>query len=297
MRDSIGSPCPPRPSMNQPEIDAMKPATPSPIHGGLRAVIAALALSLGHAGAWAVKITVTDTGKKLVATTPTCKGFVDGKDYKDCTSTASVSTDSLKGDDAGFKKAFDAWNKGLADDKKWTLADGGALPGGEFKISTFKAFTGRTIGGVHIRVEWDYKGDDKAKFQWTQGLLDNFVIGPPAKIVDPFYEMDNLGSKTSPLYPYQYDDRHFGDKPQGPMPDGSFAARTFLSQVDAAKRVLTLYEGLSYGFVLSATPVKAVPEPDGIALALGGVAVMLALRRLGSQPGLSVFPKKPWAQA
>lgn len=277
----------------------MTPAAPlvPPAHRGLSRLLPAamaLALALSHAGAWAVKVTLTDADKKLVATTPTCKGFVDGKDYKDCTTTASLGADSLKGDDAGFRQSFDAWNKGLAEGKKWTLADGGKLPGGEFKVSTFKALIGRSIGGVDIRVDWDYKGDDKAAFQWTQGLLDNFLIGPPVSIVDPFHEMDNLGSTTSPLYPYQYGDRHFSDRPQGPLPNGSFAARTFLSQVDPAKRVLTLYEGLSYGFVLSA---QAVPEPGGLGLALGGAAVMLALRRLRSPRGLAVFRRKPWAQA
>jgi hypothetical protein len=253
-----------------------------------------LLLALAHTSALAIKVTVTDKDKKLVATALTCKGFVDGKSYKDCSSTASISETSLDGKDAEFKKSFDAWNKGLAEDKKWTMADGGKLPGGEFKVSTFQATVGNTIGGVKIRIDWDYAGADKDKFQWAQGLLDNYVIGPPAKIVDPFYEMDNLGSTTSPLYPYQYADRHFSDGPTGPMPNGSFSARTFLSQIDAAKRVLTLYEGVSYGFVLSAT---AVPEPAGLALALAGVALLMGRRLLKQAPGLGITPRRPWAQA
>lgn len=223
----------------------------------------------------AVTITITDPDKKLVATTPTCKGFFDGASYKDCTSTAYLSTTSLSGNDAEFKKSFDAWNGALAADKKWTIENGGNLPGGELKVSTLRATVGNTIGGMVVQIDWAYTGGDKSKFQWSQGLKDNYILGAGGKITDPFYEMDNAGSKTSPLYPFQYGDRYFYDAPDGPMPNGSFAARTFLSQVDTDKRVLTLYEGVSYGFTLSATPV---PEPSSLALALFSLALVVGGR-------------------
>lgn len=233
------------------------------------------ALLLAASLAQAVTITITDPDKKLVATTPTCTGFFDSLPYKDCTSTATLSTTSLSGDDAEFKKSFDAWNGGLAADKKWTIENGGALPGGELKVSTLQATVGNTIGGMEVRIYWTYDGADKSKFQWSQGLKDNYIIGTGGKITDPYHEMDNAGSKDSPLYPFQYDDRHFYDGPDGPMPNGSFAARAFLSQVDTATRKLTLYEGVSYGFTLSATPV---PEPSSLAMTLFSLVVLMGAR-------------------
>lgn len=239
-------------------------------------------LLLATSWSYAVTINITDPDKKLVATTPACKGFFDGVSYKDCTSTAYLSTTSLSGNDAEFKKSFDAWNGALAADKRWTLENGGNLPGGELNVSTLHATVGNTIGGMEVRIYWSYDGADKSKFQWAQGLKDNFILGAGGKITDPFYEMDNAGSKDSPLYPFQYDDRHFYDGPDGPMPNGSFAARAFLSQVDAEKRVLKLYEGVSYGFTLSATPV---PEPSSMALALLSLAMLVGGRYLPRATG------------
>jgi hypothetical protein len=267
------------------EIDAMKLAafTPPPTTArrplALWSVALGLALVLAHVPAFAIKITVTDKDKKPLATLATCTSPLGDKPFKDCKSTASLNETSLTGDDGAFKKSFDAWNKGLAADKKWSLSDGGKLPGGEFKVTIFRAKAAKTLGGMDMKIEWDYAGADKSKFQWAQGLLDNYLTGSPPKIVDPFYEMDNLGSTTSPLYPYQFDDRHFEDGPEGPWPNTSFLARTFLSQVDAATRKLTIYEGVSYGFELSATPT-AVPEPTGLGLALAGIVLLMARRGL-----------------
>ena len=74
----------------------------------------------------------------------------------------------------------------------------------------------------------------------------------------------------------------FFDAPHGQWPDASFNAITLLSTVSPATDTLTVYDGLSYGFALSAvgdTPPgqgllasAPVPEPSVWALMLLGFA-------------------------
>lgn len=221
----------------------------------------------------AIGISITDPSPTMLATKAACKGYIDGKDYKDCSSTASLSTTAIGGSDAEFKKSFDAWNSALPAASKWTLVDAGLLPGGSLKVSTFDAYLGTAVGGVEINVIWEFTppAGDPAKdlWSWAQGLNDNYTISPPA-FVPPFYEMDNAGSTATPLYPFQYPDRHFYDKPAAPLPTGSFSARAMLVRVDTTFRTLTAYEGLSYGFTLAA--VQAIPEPGTLVLWLAGLA-------------------------
>ena len=226
----------------------------------------------------AISVTLTDDTPTLVAETATCKSLITGKDFTTCKSTATVSTTAIGGGatpDVEFKKSFDAWNAGLPADAKWTLVSAGLLPGGTLKISVFDAFAGNSSAGVEIRVLWDYDGTTKDQYYWAQGLLDNYTLTPLA-IVAPFYEMDNGGSSISALYPFQYADKHFYDKPAAPWPNSSFVARALLARQDSTFRTLTVYEGIAYSFALSA--VAVVPEPASALLALAGLA-WLAVRR------------------
>jgi hypothetical protein len=183
-----------------------------------------------------------------------CVSFKTGQDYTNCRDDSHLDDVALKGDDATFKKSFDAWNATNAADAAWTLADGGALPGGDFDVSTFKTFTKATFGAVEIQIDWTYAGADKGDFKWVQGLYDNFLldnsIGPAV------YEMDvraaagcdnaDLMRQCPPFYPFQYDDRFFYDKAQARWPNAFFEARAFLSKVDFTTRKLTIYEGVDY---------------------------------------------------
>jgi hypothetical protein len=91
-----------------------------------------------------------------------------------------------------------------------------------------------------------------------------------------------------PIYPFQYGPSTvagpdpFADAPQGLWPNDAFRGIALLSTVtfdtDASgnitDRVLTAYEGISYGFNLS-----VVPEPATLVLLLGPAAATLMLRR------------------
>lgn len=227
----------------------------------------------------AIEIKITDATPTYAATRPTCTGW-DGKKYKDCKSTAKIDDKkSADGKSAEFGKSFKAWNDTNAADKKWTLKDGGALPGGKLNVTIFDALVFDNTGGLEINIDWTYAGADKGDFKWSQGLYDNYLLSPP-KVVKPFHEMDvkaagcdntDLMKQCPPLYPFQYADRHFYDRPLGPWPDSFFDAVALLSKADFAKRELTVYEGVAYSYALSAT---LVPEPETYALMLAGLAMM-----------------------
>lgn len=246
----------------------------------------ALGLILGNAwGAVDVKI-VANGGKSTdTATEPTCTGFFDGKTYFHCTSDAFISTSAIDGSNTFFGYAFAAWNSMNPVSGKWTLVDGGNLPGGKLEVTTFRAIVGASTGGMEINVNWTYNGADKGDYFWAQGLLSDYTVSPPSSD-GLYFKMDvkaagcdntDLLKKCPPLYPYQYADRSFYDQPTGPMPSAQWEAWDFLSKTNFTNRTLTIYEGIYYGYTLSASPV---PEPRTYAMMLAGLIMLVAMRRM-----------------
>jgi hypothetical protein len=179
-----------------------------------------------------------------------------------------------------FDSAFAAWNATLPVAQQWTKVNGGALTGA-LNVSTFDAVSSHTnhgVGGLDIRIDFVYDGADRDDFVWSQGLYDNYLLN--GSIVTPFYEMDIdpncIANSTwcQPVYPFQYNDEHFFDGPRAPFDTGFFEADAFLTKADYTNRVLTVYEGVHYGFYL-----YVVPEPATGALLLVGLVVMGARRR------------------
>ena len=202
------------------------------------------------------------------------KTGLSGPRYVNCANAAFLNLNdgtALRLDDTSFKLSFDAWNMGNAANGKWTLLDGGALPGGEFDVFRFRTFVTRTgtVGGVDIGVSWEYDGADKGDFKWTQGIFDNYDVDGTIK--PAIFALDvratagcdnaDLGKQCPPLYPLQFDDRRFEDTPRAPWPNGFFTGFPYLSKVDFAKRQLTIYEGLEYDFVLNAEPAPVPASP------------------------------------
>lgn len=207
----------------------------------------------------AITINVTDPTPVYKDTIGACIG--SGGPFQDCTSTAYLNTTSLTGNNVDFKKSFDAWNADNAIDMKWSLVNGGALPGGSFDVITFDALANIPLGGLEIQINWTYDGSDKNDYKWTQGLYDNYLLD--GSIVSPFYEMDVIASgcdnsdlekQCPPLYPYQYVDRQLYDKPEAPWPNSIFDAHAFLAKSNFDTRQLTIYEGVNYGFKLNPVP-------------------------------------------
>jgi hypothetical protein len=107
------------------------------------------------------------------------------------------------------------------------------------------------------------------------------------------------GAYCGPIYPFQYGTGYqnyslngvrlgvdpFYDAPQGDWPNASFDAITLLSSVSQATHTLTVYEGWSYGFSLSAAVAsaassrygvfsQAIPEPSTWGMTIVGFASM-----------------------
>lgn len=308
---------------------------------GLLAVFAA-ALA-GNASAGTVTI-VPDA--PYTASVPNCTSG-DNK-YKDCTSTAiistadaTISTKFLKGFYNGtapknqtFMTAFNAWNTTQKTGVTWTIADGGALDDLTLTVDPFvacatqaKCSTEAPAGGISdIRViptmDKGYSGPPLSQLVWTQAVYANFSPGgggqantldtysashggdlagctalpaPPANSKNVTVAIPGinpiLGQYCDPIYFYQFDNKRFVDNPNGTWPDASFRAIALLSTVsettDGAGKVtaatLTVYDGVSYGFDLSAA--AATPEPSSLVLVLMAgfpVAFLVGRRRAPS---------------
>jgi len=245
---------------------------------GFTSVSLSTILFLNYGKVNAATIKITDPTPTYSASIQECFGS-DGTKYKGCRSDAYVSTTVIKGADAvqagsGFRKSFDTWNAGNPAGQMWTLANGGEL-NAVFEVSTFDAFAKPNVGGVEIRIDFNYAGADRADFFWSQGVNANFRPGV-GFVSPPVFDMDvNPGGPTlPPLYPFQYADQHFYDKPAGYWPNSFFNAQLFISKVDYTNRVLTIYDGVSWGFKLS------VPEPSaGIVSFMAVIGLMALVRR------------------
>ncbi|SIO29873.1 hypothetical protein SAMN05444722_1289 [Rhodovulum sp. ES.010] len=245
----------------------------------------------GEAAAATLKI---DGKTEVVATTPFCTNVKTGRRYKDCTSTATISKSALGGKgDTFFGQSFEAWNAAQAD--AWTLVtkddDDNALSvDGEMVVTLFNAVAAPTFGGLQIRVQWrEVSSDYKEDYFWSQAVHANYDLD--GNIVAPYAFMD-VKNKTStcrdipqaaPFYYCQYGTRKFYDYPKGPWPNASFRGHAYISKVDREARTLTIYDGIDYGFVLSATPI---PLPATIPLMLGALVpfAALAARRRRAAP-------------
>jgi hypothetical protein len=92
-----------------------------------------------------------------------------------------------------------------------------------------------------------------------------------------------------PIYPFQYSSKLFYDGPRGYYsPSGSFRGIALLGTVtyvtdasdNVTSRVLTVYDGISYGFDNTAGATPTVPEPSTLILLLAGVPfAAFAIRR------------------
>lgn len=111
------------------------------------------------------------------------------------------------------------------------------------------------------------------------------------------------GAYCDPIYPFQYGTRlngnvldgislstdFFYDAPAGPWPDAAFRAIALLATVSfdtnaagaVTSDVLTVYQGVSYGFSLSV----AVPEPPALAVLATALVALCRLRRRGVPAG------------
>ncbi len=222
--------------------------------------------------------------------------FCSGAAFRDCSSTAYVdTTKSLTGNDPDFKKGFVDWNARQKD--KWTLEDGGALPGGTFEIADFYAIAQDDFGGMKLRLNWTYDPPlgtppelMRSNFSWTQGISTNYDPKHPFRLdvmsrdkcLGKIVGLPEINCNDAPAYPFSYDNGLFSDTPRGAWPNDSFSAFFFVSHIDRVQRKLTIFEGVNYGYTLAAS---SIPEPSFWYLMLSGFglvgASLRAWRRFG----------------
>lgn len=222
-----------------------------------------------------------------------------------------------------FKSAFNTWN--AANGNLWTLVNGGALDvtykvtkadafadqsNGGYEINVALENYVQAVGGPTLN-----------QLIWSQGLYINYDVAanaslnPPKNLLDTYSfsagsggefnnpcealptpgpsntNPSNIGATPAnkaycdPIYPFQYADKHFYDKPTGIYPSDSFRGIALLSTVTfetnaggaITKRTLTVYDGVSYGYDLF-----VVPEPQTFILVGAGFALFALRRRIGS---------------
>lgn len=263
-------------------------------------VLSAWSFVLLSGPAKAITINLSDPNPTYFSTQSPCLPHSECGSYAHLSAAAISFTDNLYFDDA-----FNAWNAGLQAGDNWTLVDGGAIDA-TLNVSTFDALSlhgsgnPHGFGGLVIRAELVYNGADRDDLVWSQGLFLNY--DPPGiNIINGFSTMDdnalsnlacnpnatksslgNLGIWCGPVYPYQYTDERFYDRPMAPYDKGVFKADALLTKVDYTNRVLTVFEGLNYGFYLSVQEPSTgllVPEPSTGLLMLLGLSAMIVMRR------------------
>jgi hypothetical protein len=142
-------------------------------------------------------------------------------------------------------------------DAKWSLIDGGTLEG-ELLVAA-RPVLFELVAGINISFE-PRNGLNLVNAAWSQGIYSNYTLGSEAVFVDPYYHMDVLPEDPSkpdqlppPLYPrLQPEDHSFFDEPKAPWPSGFFDGIAMISAADFVTRELTVFEGIAYGFKLSA---------------------------------------------
>ena len=106
---------------------------------------------------------------------------------------------------------------------------------------------------------------------WAQAVRTNQTVGvapPHESSPDPeqiYLDISTAaGHALPPLYPGQYGDEHFSDRPGRVCLENStvyWDAVTMLTDIDREERLLTVYGGFSYGFKIVCTPEPLTLNP------------------------------------
>jgi hypothetical protein len=185
------------------------------------------------------------------------------------------------GRNAIFESAWNTTLPGEWNPAGWTLNWAATPVDATMNATTYRAF-GHTSGapdsGAEIRIQWT-PSPEQSDLKWIQALRSNRLRYGS---LDYMLDVYTFTASAPPLYPYQYTDQRFYDKPTRNCEAGEhilWEAYLYLARVDQANKVATIYDGVHWGFHIDST---AVPEPSGIVVVLVGPA-LLAWRRVGAK--------------
>ena len=221
------------------------------------------------------------------------------------TTTVGANSDFF-GVSATFTTAFNAWDAGNGD--AWTLVNGGTVdvsisPHITLSASPETAGLGEvlfTLNGSQQTLSnlvWTQAliitySPLTGPLSHPEATLDTFSLSQNAAGSNPNFPKTCVapssgaspanGAFCGPIYPFQYGSTlatetvnsvtlgvdPFYDAPQGDWPNATFDAITLLSTVSAATDTLTVYQGVNYGFTLTA-------ESSASAAALSGAGAIL----------------------
>jgi hypothetical protein len=192
--------------------------------------------------------------------------------------TAYQITDLQPGVGAGwlnFQAAFNSWNASLNANSQWTLVTANLSAEATFAVTTYRAYVGEgscvgfsRCGGAEIEVHYNNGGNppnpianvnniQDGEAVWSQSIFTNQKRNPSLP-GNPY--LDNApGTPNSdlgpPAYPFQYDGSMFYDMPSRDA-YAVWLADLWISTLDNTNRVLTVYDGIEWGFAVE-TPLPA----------------------------------------
>ncbi len=201
-----------------------------------------------------------------------------------------IGSPSVNGATATFTTAFDAWDE--ASGGAWKLVNGGTISVSTsaytginasvdgaglspvlFTVSGSQTILKNLVWTQALVINYSPLTGPLAKPEET---LDTFSLSQNAAGANPNFSKacapassgasPSGGAFCGPIYPFQYgstladyslDGRQLGgdpfyDAPEGDWPNAGFDAITLLSSVNEQTDTLTVYQGWSYGFTLSA---------------------------------------------
>jgi len=192
-----------------------------------------------------------------------------------------------------FQSAFNSWNSSLAAGSKWTLQTAELSDTAILTLDIYRAYVndgpgcGDHCGGAEIDITYipgaptdppgiiDPKHIGAADAVWSQSVSTNQKRDPSLP-GNPY--LDNAPDTPNPelgppAYPFQYTGSSFYDKP-GRDATAIWIGDAYISTADYTSRVLTVYDGVEWGFT-----VTPVPEPATILLSAFGLLLVLVFRR------------------
>ncbi|MCL5104058.1 MAG: PEP-CTERM sorting domain-containing protein [Armatimonadetes bacterium] len=230
--------------------------------------VCAIAASGAHS--YAITIAGNTTPNPAIATADPCPqhpGYA-------CYSTA-LDIQALS---AGTNDAFlTAWNTKLVqewDPTPWSMQFSSESLDIALNIDTYGAFNRADLNeaGAEIRVTWT-PSSDQTDLKWIQAIYTNIGRHGP---IQYYLDVYTFTADKPPVYAYSYSDHHFYDAPyRSCEPDRHefWNAYLYLARVNYSSKTATIYEGLSWGYMIDCQPV---PEPATVlALCIGLIALML----------------------